>query len=384
MPRTILAALVALTLIACSDGSDSPPPADPASINPYSGYLSAQYDPATNWMCRPDITGVANACAADLSATIIFADGSTQLETFTDVEDPEADCFYLYPTISRDPSINSDLEPDIERGAAYLQVGRYRGVCDIYAPVYRQITSGNLDNATPENAQLAYDDVLDAFRQFIANHGGRPFFLVTHSQGTVYGIQLIREEIEGNAYLEQRFVAAHLIGLDVERPLDADTGGSFEQTPPCSPEQEISCFVAYSTFYANDPPGEDAFFGVTENPNTRPTCTNPVDLGSGERLLTPYFSVIDFFPYENPAENARITTPYFTLPDRVFGECVEDGGTVYLAIRVADSPDDALIDNVGPEDFPGWGTHNSDIPMAQGDLVRMAQRQLDEWLQQNR
>lgn len=382
----ILSALLPLILAACSDDSDSPPPVAPEPVNPYLGYSSATYDAPDNWLCRPDISEEGNVCLGDLTATVVFADGSTQLEFFNENPSPEADCFYIYPTISRDPEINSDFNPGLEQVVAYLQAARYRGVCQIYAPVHRQITSGSRETGEvrDENLDIAYGDVVDAFQQFIANHEGRPFFLLTHSQGTGYGIRLIQEEIETNAYLSERMVAAHLIGLNVARPLDAELGASFENTPPCTPEQETGCYVNYSTFYADSPPDESATFGYTDDPDTRPSCTQPVDLGVGPRTLSPYFTIVDFLPYEDPAQNANITTQFFTLPDRVVGECIDQDGLAYLAISVNDSPDDALIDNVGPEDFPGWGIHNSDIPMAQGDLVRLAERQLDEWLQQNR
>jgi hypothetical protein len=45
--------------------------------NPFEGYTSAQYDETDNWLCRPDIEGDENVCNRDLSATIVFPDGST-------------------------------------------------------------------------------------------------------------------------------------------------------------------------------------------------------------------------------------------------------------------------------------------------------------------
>lgn len=377
--------VLSVQLVGCSDGSDSsPPPEAPPAINPYSGYSSELYDSTEHWLCRPDLAGSENVCSQDLSATRIFADGTTQLELFEENENPPADCFYLYPTISRDPGLNSDFIPGLEPVAVYLQVARYRSVCNVYAPMHRQVPSGSLfDKGFEEAAKLAYSDALDAFKQFIANHNGRPFILVGHSQGVIYLIELIRQEIENDPYLLEHFVSAHLIGLTVERPLDAEVGGTFKALPPCTDDAATGCFVNYSSYYADAHPGDDAFFGRTDDPETRATCTFPVDLGSGPQYLEPYFTGVNFQPFENPADRAKITTPFFTLPDRVLGECVENNGIAYLAISVDDSPNDALVDNVGRAD-PTWGLHDSDIPLAQGNLVRLARRQVDTWLEAHR
>lgn len=147
--------LIGLVAIGCSDSSDShrnPPDPTPepevvALTNPFEGYTSPQYDEADNWLCRPDIEGDDNVCSRDLSATLVFADGSTQLEQYIDVEDPALDCFYVYPTVSSDETINSDLEPGIETIVTYIQAARYRSVCKMFAPMYRQVTAAGLAHA---------------------------------------------------------------------------------------------------------------------------------------------------------------------------------------------------------------------------------------------
>ena len=44
-------------------------------------------------------------------------------------KDPPLDCFYVYPTVSRDQGMNSDLNPSEENGAAQVQFARFAGVC---------------------------------------------------------------------------------------------------------------------------------------------------------------------------------------------------------------------------------------------------------------
>lgn len=68
-------------------------------------------DPA-RWLCLP---GAANdLCHGDLDATVVYADGTTEIEPHVFAKDPPLDCFYVYPTVSTDPSGNSDLLPGKE------------------------------------------------------------------------------------------------------------------------------------------------------------------------------------------------------------------------------------------------------------------------------
>ena len=129
MPAVALAALSLAGLGCSSEGADGdgatdggvtgdstaaqPTQAAPttAEVRPVAlGEPSETYAEARNWLCRPDLAD--DACDVDLDATLVNADGSVELEPFRPAEDPVADCFYVYPTISGDPGENSDLEPD--------------------------------------------------------------------------------------------------------------------------------------------------------------------------------------------------------------------------------------------------------------------------------
>jgi hypothetical protein len=50
-------------------------------------------------------------------------------------ENPPLDCFYVYPTVSRDAGMNSDLDigPE-ERGIVHTQFARFSNVCRTFAP----------------------------------------------------------------------------------------------------------------------------------------------------------------------------------------------------------------------------------------------------------
>jgi len=378
----LLLGLLGLLLGACNDGNDN----NSNDENPYNGYTSEQYDGKENWLCRPDIEHTSNVCQWDLSTTIVFADGTRQLEESPAAENQPVDCFYVYPTISEDVSDNSDLIADAEIGVTYVQAARYRSVCKIFVPLYRQYTKSAVvsgKSSDPEISGAAYADVLDAFKFYVANAKGRGFILIGHSQGSEHLTRLIREEIESNAYLASRMIAAHLMGWSVELPNDAEVGASFENTPPCTFDEETNCFVNYLSFREKEPPvpGQDLPI-FSNNPDTRTACTHPVDLGAGRLELDAIFSPAQLQPYTDPVLNQTITTPFVKLPGLFEGECMEEEGQGYLAITINGDPDDPRVDDV--EDFlwfgPGWGLHQLDVGLAQGDLVRLAQKQADVWL----
>lgn len=357
-------------------------------LNPYEGYTSEQYAGPENWLCRPDLEAETNVCSRDISATIVFADGTQQLEHNIAGDEQPVDCFYVYPTSSADSSDNSDLTPGKEETEeVFSHVARYRKVCEVFAPVYRQITVSALLAGKYFDSDLndiAYGDVLDSFKHFIANHEGRGFILVSHSQGSTQLVRLIKEEIESTPYLAKRMISAHLIGWTVELPLDGEVGATFISTPPCTFESEINCFISYTSFREGVPPIEEAHlgfhFGVTANEDTRAACTHPVDLGGGKLNLDSYFTLAELGPYSDPARNESITTPFVKVPGLVQGECIEQDGAGFLSITQDADPSDPRVDDINNDLFPGWGLHLIDIAMAQGDLVSLGERQANKWL----
>ena len=124
------------------------------------------------WLCWPGKAG--DACAVDLTTTVIKADGSEAKETFK--ADPKApiDCFYVYPTVSTDPCVVSDMTANAEElNVVKQQLARFGAKCRIYAPMYRQFTltalragiaGKTLPGANdPASRAVGYNDVLDAW-----------------------------------------------------------------------------------------------------------------------------------------------------------------------------------------------------------------------------
>ena len=399
IPGVKLASVVAFCCVfllaaACDNGGDSvaseTPTSEPA---PYAGYVSEVYDDITNWLCHPDAD---DFCDEDLDATIVNADGSTEVEPFEPAADPLIDCFYVYPTISLDEEKNSDLmpDPDAEGLTVRNQAARFASQCRLYAPMYRQrtltaliagLTSEEPSSDEAEIREIAYQSVLDAWKHYIANvNDGRGVVLVGHSQGSGVLRRLIQEEIDGDEQLRGLLVSALLLGSTVTVPEGEDVGGDFENVPLCRDESQTGCVITYASFRDTAAPPPDSGFGRSSGGMA--ACTHPASLGGGRGALRPYFeteggggalggaaSVVD----EPWAVGAEITMPWVTLPDFIEAECVVKEGFSYLEITVLADPSDPRIDDIGGDipALPSFGLHIVDVNLAMGDLVEIVGNQ---------
>src|SRR3954468_19654402 len=140
------------------------------------------------WLCKPGLRH--DPCTPGLRTTRISATGAP-LGTFTPpaVKPRPVDCFYVYPTVSDQPTpvANRRIDPE-ERSVALYQAARYSSLCRVYAPMYRQVTLAALFGGAPVTAaqrNLGYRDVRAAWRDYLRhdNHG-RGVILIGHSQGT--------------------------------------------------------------------------------------------------------------------------------------------------------------------------------------------------------
>ena len=143
------------------------------------------YTKPETWLCRP---GAQDACAVDLSASVITAQGQITRESFAPHSNPAIDCFYVYPTVSLDSGGNSDMVagPE-ERNVIRAQFARFQSVCRPFAPLYRQFTLTALRaNAAGKpiaaDRMIGYNDVLDAWNHYLKNDNrGRGVVLIGHS-----------------------------------------------------------------------------------------------------------------------------------------------------------------------------------------------------------
>src|SRR5215510_6315926 len=96
------------------------------------------YSKAETWLCRP---GRHDACDVDLTTTVISANGKLVREPWAANPKATIDCFYVYPTVSLDPTPNSDMAAgEEELSVVRVQAARFGSQCRVYAPLYRQVT----------------------------------------------------------------------------------------------------------------------------------------------------------------------------------------------------------------------------------------------------
>jgi hypothetical protein len=90
MNRILIAFTLVLSslLAACSDSNNNGPQVDQGPPNPFAGFVSTLYSGGDNWLCHPALTDTDNVCASNLDATLVFADGSTEIEPHNRAADP--------------------------------------------------------------------------------------------------------------------------------------------------------------------------------------------------------------------------------------------------------------------------------------------------------
>ncbi|RAK52802.1 DUF3089 domain-containing protein [Phenylobacterium deserti] len=347
------------------------------------------------WLCRPDLAD--DRCKADLDATVITADGATRTERFAPAKDPSVDCFYVYPTVSRDPTWQADFTPDrMEWDVVRLQFARFGQVCRTFAPLYRQRTLTALRapaggpapvGAPPAEGVGGYADVLDAWRWYLAHENkGRGVVLIGHSQGGAMLNRLIAETVDGKP-LQRQLVSALILGAPVLVPPGRDLGGTFKAIPLCRAEDQLGCVISYATFRDRVPPPANARFGRGRD-GLRVACVNPAALGGGAGRPTPYFltrgslngSGGDVAPQWTRPPRA-IATPFVKTPGMISTECVTRGEFDYLSLHVIPNPGGGRTDELGGQILratgvdPSWGLHLLDVDHAMGDLIRIVGRQ---------
>ena len=257
--------------------------AAPAPAQTSTPIPAPDYAKPSSWLCLP---GRADTCATPLPTTALNPNGYGSTGLSTVAKDPPLDCFYVYPTVSRDQGMNSDLNVDSsERGAVKVQFARFAGVCRTYAPIYRQMTLAAVTAAATgadvtRPAMLAYADVASAWREYLAKYNkGRPFVLIGHSQGSLMLQELIKHEIEGKPIAKQMKLAI-LPGYNLLVPVGKRVGGTLKSTPVCGSPGETGCVMTWVSFREKNVPPEGAIFGRATAPGMTVACTNPARPGS--------------------------------------------------------------------------------------------------------
>jgi hypothetical protein len=377
------------------------------------------------WVCKPGIDP--NPCYGDkgeLDSTEILPDGTTAVVKHVRAQDPKFDCFYVYPTVylTGNGGNQTDLSNvDNVLDALMAQGARMSRICEVYAPLYRQVNiapnmvippdagpapgAGSTDagptDAGPtdaSNAAPASDasslangppatpgfmnaaaDVNNAFKYYLDHYNhGRKFVLMGHSQGSGMLISVMQTQLETNDTVRAQLISALIIGGGVTVNSGQTTGGTFQKIPTCTRPDETGCVVAYSSFDTNGP-DPTSIFGFSQG-GQDVACTNPGPLAGN---LGPYKG--SYFPLHinnplfrsqapPPTVGADAGTAYLLYRDAFMGNCVAKHNAHYLEIQ-------KLIDAGDPRgmpsyaSLPGFGLHVYDWHFPMDDLIDVVSQQ---------
>jgi DUF3089 family protein len=349
------------------------------------------------WLCRP---GRQDACAIDHATTVVAADGTLTKETWRADPNSPVDCFYVYPTVSTDPTPNSDMDPDpAELNVIKQQFARFASKCKPYAPMYRQVTLVGLRRMLAPGAAVTldqgvqYDDVKDAWNYYLKNDNkGRGVVLVAHSQGSFILNRLIRDEIDGKP-IQSKLVSAILLGTVIAVPKGKDVGGSFQHVPLCRAATQTGCIITYASFRSTIPPPANTLFGRVSEATMAAACTNPAALAGGSGELHAYLdrsgrtitSNTPLKPWVTP--EPPIETPWVSVPGLLTAKCASnDNASGYLEVTVHGDPADPRVDDIvgdigtGGNVLANWGLHLIDVNLSMGNLIDIVSQQTKAYL----
>lgn len=356
----------------------------------------AEAEPArsTEWLCHPD--DKSDPCDLPNDTTDVATGKKSPATTVAD-SDRKVDCFYVYPTVTDQPSLIADRReaPSVE-SIARFQAARFNTECRVFAPVYRQMTLWGLSPAMVASwagnrtlPSVGYGDVLRAWREYLRNDNqGRGVIFIGHSQGTMMLRKLIREQVDPNPALRKKMVGAFLMGGNVMTARGKTTGGDFTHIPLCTTRAEAGCVTAYSTELLGLP----SLFGnssldALSSPMNLPTgpryevaCTDPTRISGDRRPVgattpsKPYaMSLIAIlmkymtFPHDLPSSSSTWTTG----PGRVTLKCVDTNG--FHRLR------GTMVRDQQVNELPLFDTHLLDMNLGIDLLVSIARAQIADY-----
>jgi hypothetical protein len=335
----------------------------------------------TVWLCFPGQHP--DPCTPGLSTTVY----SPTLQPLgvqrpRPVARPAIDCFYVYPTVSGQPTGNANLQIDPEEDSiALYQAARYSQYCRVFAPMYRQVTLAGIGQGKPTttpSSALALSDVRASFQEYLRKYNrGRGFVLIGHSQGSFVLRRLIAKDVDPQRAVRQLLVSAILLGGNVLVKQGQDIGGDFRHIHACHSATQLGCVIAFSTFDQPVPtptlfgrPSAEA--GVKIPNGSVVLCTNPAALGGGSApvdLITPSApfdpqSILNTgiallgLPQPHPP------TVWVSAPGAYRASCSSANNANVLQITALGG---ATLPHPSPT--PAWGLHLRDAQIALGNLV---------------
>ncbi|OUV04050.1 MAG: hypothetical protein CBC42_01270 [Betaproteobacteria bacterium TMED82] len=178
--------------------------------------------------------------------------------------------FFVHPTTFIDRSAWNQPKNDeranniLKRRGLINQASIFSACCEVYVPKYRQATLYSFIDLSDNGSKafdVAYEDIKRSFLYFDKHiRKGRPYFIASHSQGTMHSVRLLQELQQENTTFNE-MIAAFLVGY---RLTESDIG-SFEV---CDGPKSINCILAWNSVE------KDGF--VTFKSKENLICVNPL------------------------------------------------------------------------------------------------------------
>ncbi len=276
----------------------------------------------------------------------------------------EVDVFYIYPTVyfSETPT-NMELTDESLREKAYgvylEQASVFFKSANMFAPYYPQMSIACLMLAEEEEEKyysIAYNEVKKALQYYLEHlNNGRPFILAGHSQGSILGIDLMKE-LFVDKELQEQLIAAYLIGYSITK----DDLEKFPQLKIAQEETDLGVIITYNT---QSP-------GATGSPVLLATaaCINPLSWTTDFIIATESLNLGAVFFDEN----------HKVLPDQNNYTSAQIDKKSGALIAATPNPDDFYTE--GKSFFPKGIYHANDYQFFYRNLEENAKKRIDSYL----
>lgn len=173
------------------------------------------------------------------------------------------DVFYVYPSEYSEAGSGSGSrtapidDPNMIAGAIHafqLQASAFAGIGNIYAPYYRQLDAqyvlglSTIADIYDAEAGTPLHDVTAAFDHYIRNdNDGRPYVLVSHSQGSTVVALLLQTYMAANPDVYARMIAAYSPGWSFTPEYFADN----QHLKFAESAEDTGVIISYNTMAAS-------------------------------------------------------------------------------------------------------------------------------------
>ena len=345
----------------------------------------------TVWLCKPGLAD--NPCLDSLTTTVIEADGSTRTEKTKSARRPKIDCFYVYPTVSGQPTplATRAIDPEI-RAIAAIQASRFASVCRPFAPVYRQFTIAGIGDPaliTYKRATTAFGDVARAWNEYLTKYNhGRGVVLISHSQGTYMMRELMTRVIDPRRPVRRRLVSATAARRQRDGARGRRPRRRLQEDPRLSPSRSdrlrdrVLGVLRHAARRHALRGARRALLRLGGHLEARRALHGPDEARRRRRRparLLPDSANPGPLGLVQDQPPAGLTTPWVSTPGLYRARCAANDDANWLRIADAGGSGDArfrVTHSIGAD----WGLHLVDLNLAYGNLVDVVKRQAKAYL----